>query len=405
MKNDVRSSRSRTWTRRGLAAIGILAGLVILIEVGLRLTGNSPGKPSSPRNGRAPSYLRLTEDPILRWELVPGYRRSIRKIRFTVNAAGMRGPEVAEDKGDRIRIAILGNSAHSRTREHQTFARKLEKRLQAVNPRFEVLAMGVDGYDTLQSVTALEKRGLPLAPDVVILCYRLTDIGIIPIDLKGADLAPAAGAPSGGGLRVWRWICETLKGGDAGSERSQPFGPGADPYGALFPPASPDYFLAAQFKRIAENQALYASASAESVKKAVVEKPGRLWLNQYLNLKNIGKLRYAFRKLEGMAQYGTFKVLIAVIPFFYEVDGRYLDEPAHRIIRHEAALRDFPCVDFLPRFRNAGFFEVSRDGVDLSLRGHTVLAAGLFRALGQFFFPELGRTADSQAASEPLEAK
>jgi hypothetical protein len=298
----------------------------------------------------------------------------------------MRGPEVAPAKGDRIRVAILVNSVHPRVPEGKTFPRRLERMLRASDPRFEVLALGVDGYDTLQEVTALEKRGLAFMPDVVVLCFRLMDIGINPLDMRGVGVS---GRPygAGGGLRVWNWARGVLGlDGDLG-RRETTLAQGADPYGPLFPPATSDVVLDAQFKRIAESQAFYAAASAESVQRAVVDAPGRLLLNKYADLRNVGKIRFALRKLETLAHERGFRVFVAVVPFFYEVDGRYLEEPAHRIIRHEASLSGFPFVDLLARFRAAGFGKVSRNGVELSPAGHVVLARGLFGALRRLFYP------------------
>jgi hypothetical protein len=327
----------------------------------------------------------------LRWELVPGFHRTIDGVRIAVNSSGMRGPEAAPAKGDRIRVAILVNSIHPRVPEAQTFPRRLERILRSADPRFEVFAIGVDGYDTLQEVTALEQRVLALEPDAVVACFRLSDIGTNPIDVRGLGAAVPNAKGSGGGLRVWRGVRALLgSGGESGLTLAQ----GTDPYGSLIPPASSDIVLAAQFKRIAESQAFFASASSSSAARAVVEAPGRLWLNKFADLKNIGKIRFALGKLETMAHAHGFRVLIVIVPFFYEVDGRYLEEPAHRIIRHEARLNEFPVVDLLPAFRAAGFGKVSRNGVELSPHGHVVLAKGLFRALRKHTFPDLERGVD-----------
>lgn len=394
MKNNGRRPRFGFFARRFGAAAAVLLGILLLTETGLRIAGYRPVKPAALVPRAESSYLRLSRNPVLRYELGPGFQRSIRKIRVAVNSRGMRGPEVVPAKGDRIRIILLEDSVHAGTREPQTFSRKLELQLRAVDPRFEVLDMGVDGYDTLQEITALGLYGLSLSPDVVVLCYDLNDIGITPVDLRGAAPPPGEEKKSAPRLLTFQWISRTLRPRGEGRPSEGPAG-GADPYGDLFPPAPTDPFLEGQFKLIAESQAVFAAASGNGAAQAVVEKPGRLWLNQYLNLKNIGKIRYAFNKLEDMALEYGFKVLIVILPFFYEVNGRYLDEPAHRIIREEASPHGFPVADLLHCFQTAGFERVSRDGVNLSDFGHVVLAKALFRVLGRFYYPELERAAES----------
>jgi hypothetical protein len=405
VKNGSPRSKIGTVVRKAGFIAAILVGLLLLSEAALRIAGLDPASRAPRRLGRSPRYLRLTADPILRYELVPGFRRRIGNIRFGVNALGMRGPEVAAAKGDRIRVAVLHGSACAGVAEAKTFVRRLESLLRAVDPRFEVLDFGVDGYDTLQDVTALEEKGLPLSPDLVLLCYNLNDIGTTPVDLRAASAA-AAGSASGWRLWTWSWLRRLVVPG-----RGAPVPDGrwaqsdADPYGDLFPPAPSNPFLEAQFKEITENQAVFAAASRAERAQAVIEKPGRLWLNQYTNLKNIGKVRYAFDKLENLASERGFKVLIVIIPFFYEIKGRYLDRPAHRIISDEAEPIGLQVADLLTRFRSAGFGRVSRDGVNLSAFGHAVLAKALLRLMGRYYYPELERAAGRPSAAGAKEGK
>lgn len=394
MKNEPSPARPRRAFRRALVGVGIAVLVLLAAEIGFRAAGVDPARPAGRRPPLPPSYLGLSPDPVLRWELSPGFNEVVDGTRISINGSGLRGPEVEAEKGDRIRIAVLGSSIHPRIPENQTFARKLEQKLKGVEPRFEVLDMGVDGYDPLQGVAALEQKAASLRPDVVVLCFRLTDIAVNRGDLSGLVFRAKKG---GGleGLRVWRWIREVLASGRGREEKARRLAPGADPYGPLYPPAPSDIILEAQFKRIAEIQAFYEKASGASAGRAVTESPGRLWLNKYADLKAIGRIRFALAKLETLAHSRGFRVLVAVVPFFYEVGGRYLEEPAHRILRHEADLNKFSFRDLRVRFKRSGFDAVSADGVELSPFGHAVLAEGLFRALGRAYYPELIGGADA----------
>lgn len=370
--------------------------MLVLAEVGFRAAGVRPGRPAGESIPHPPEYLRLSPDPVLRWELIPGFQQVVDGTRIAINAEGLRGREIAAVKGDRIRIAILSSSVHPRIHENQVFARRLEQKLKGVDPRFEVLELGADGYDTLQEVTALERKVGAIEPDVVILCYRLMDIASNRDDLRGLVFGAGEGAGSGE-LRVWGWMRD-VAGFGGREEKAARLARGADPYGPLFPPAPSDIVLDAQFRRIAQSQAFFEAASGEGAGRAVTESPGRLWLNKYADLENIGKIRFALAKLETLAHSRGFRVLVAVVPFFYEVDGRYLEEPAHRILRHEADLNKFSFRDLRVRFRQAGFAAVSGGGVELGPYGHAVLAEGLFRALGRAYYQELisGPNADAE---------
>lgn len=394
MKNEPSAARPRRSARRVLVGAGIAVFVLLAAEIGFRAAGIDPGRPGGRRPPLPPSYLRLSPDPVLRWELIPGFDEVVDGTRISVNGSGLRGPEVGAEKGDRIRIAVLGSSVHPGIPENQTYARRLEQKLKGVEPRFEVLDMGVDGYDPLQGVAALEQKGASLQPDVVVLCFRLTDIAVNRADLSGLVLRARKGGLLGG-LRVWRWIRKALTSPRGRAEAARRLSPGADPYGPLYPPAPSDIILEAQFKRIADSQSYYETASGEGAGRAVTESPGRLWLNKYADLKAIGRVRFALAKLETLAHSRGFRVLVAVVPFFYEVDGRYLEEPAHRILRHEADLNKFSFRDLRVRFQRSGFDAVGVDGVELSPFGHAVLAEGLFRALGRAYYPELIGGADA----------
>jgi lysophospholipase L1-like esterase len=66
-------------------------------------------------------------------------------------------------------------------------------------PRYEVLNLGVMGYDTVNEVSLLEHVGLGLAPDLVIICFFLNDADV-------ATETPGFLAPAGrpGPLPTWR---------------------------------------------------------------------------------------------------------------------------------------------------------------------------------------------------------
>jgi hypothetical protein len=100
---------------------------------------------------------------------------------LTTNSLGFRGPDVAREKAPgTYRILVLGDSVVFGwgIPDEDTFVRRLERDLNAKGDgrRYEVLNTGHPVYDSTQEAALLEREGLPLAPDLVLLVYVINDI-------------------------------------------------------------------------------------------------------------------------------------------------------------------------------------------------------------------------------------
>ncbi len=99
-----------------------------------------------------------------------------------INSLGFRGPETTvEKKAGTYRVLGLGDSFTFGVgaEDEQTFLRRLEASLNAKWPskemEFEVLNVGVQGYNTRDEVLCLEHRWLKFAPDLVLITFYLND--------------------------------------------------------------------------------------------------------------------------------------------------------------------------------------------------------------------------------------
>jgi lysophospholipase L1-like esterase len=139
---------------------------------------------------RGPLF-RASADPSLGHELVPHSRRGA----IRVNSHGFRGGEVdARPAKGVVRVAVIGDSETfgAALSEEDTLPGCLAAALDAPGTsRYEVLNLGVPGYNTLQELRVVETRLAPLNPDVVVLYYVLND----------AELTPRTVLVRGGGLR------------------------------------------------------------------------------------------------------------------------------------------------------------------------------------------------------------
>jgi hypothetical protein len=170
------AARPRRRARRllfgGVAIALTLVGSLVALEVGLRLFwGGFYLKPTGEHNRHSPTR---------EWENTPSYRGTFEDPEFvmqiTHDSHGFRGPEVpAEKPPGRTRVLVLGDSMTYGigVDDDETFS----ARLGALDPRLEVVNAGVNGYGTHQELLLLQEVGLPLRPDVVVVCVFFNDIG------------------------------------------------------------------------------------------------------------------------------------------------------------------------------------------------------------------------------------
>ena len=146
----------------------VLLAILVIFEISLRLFW----KMSTPQG----DLYTNSSDHILRYELKPNASNGL----VSINSDGFRDKDfqLAKDKGV-FRIVVIGDS--------ETFGKSLplkdtiSKKLEAaLNSRckkssFEVLNMGVEGYNTIQELEFLKNKGLKYNPDLVILYYCFND--------------------------------------------------------------------------------------------------------------------------------------------------------------------------------------------------------------------------------------
>jgi len=185
---------------------------------------------------RFQSEIVQIDDPVLVWALDPAGR--------LVNAAGMRGPEVARAKPPGVfRIAVLGDSVTfgRGVPDDAVFPRRLEESLneaRVLGRPVEVLNFGVGGYNTEQEVEAYRQKARPFDPDAVILTYVLNDaittraaLGALAArEATKADADATAAEPSAEpalfsfSSRLLAWGSRRLAGaGEPAAKRRAPF--------------------------------------------------------------------------------------------------------------------------------------------------------------------------------------
>ncbi|MGH0037030.1 MAG: GDSL-type esterase/lipase family protein [Myxococcota bacterium] len=158
-------ARPRWWT--GLLALGLSSALMLgVLECGVRwVAPQDLGIWDTTRDGQV--------------LLQPGIERHLASFDRTIrtNALGFRDREHAPEKPPgTFRVVLLGDSFMEALQVDfdQTFAHRLEAHLAAETGRtVEVVNAGVSGWGTDAQLTWLERRGLELDPDLVLLGMTL----------------------------------------------------------------------------------------------------------------------------------------------------------------------------------------------------------------------------------------
>lgn len=145
----------------------VLAVLAAVLEIGARLL-----VPEASLRVLADVFA-ADPDPEIGYTMRRNYEGSAFGVDLVTNSHGFRGPEWPARKPDGgVRIALIGDSIAFGfgVPFEQTMGELLAARLRRRLGRpVEVLNFGVNGYNARQQLAVLERRALPLRPDLVLL--------------------------------------------------------------------------------------------------------------------------------------------------------------------------------------------------------------------------------------------
>ncbi len=149
----------------------IFMGLLLIFEVGLRFFWKMGALEGS--------IYQVSPNKILRYELRPGVKIKYEDYEVTVNSGGFRGREYLREKEKGVyRIVLIGDSfAFGKYVSENTLSERMELALSRICPgrKFEVLNMGVEGYNSMQELEVLKTKGLKYNPDMVVVYYCFND--------------------------------------------------------------------------------------------------------------------------------------------------------------------------------------------------------------------------------------
>ena len=121
----------------------------------------------------------MRSDPALIWGWQPGRKINYEGAQVTINALGLRGPEILPKEEHEYRILCIGESSTFGVgvNDHETYTARLPALLENHLPNKQIRSInaGVSAYSSFQGRKYLELHGLQLQPDMVIIYHELND--------------------------------------------------------------------------------------------------------------------------------------------------------------------------------------------------------------------------------------
>jgi lysophospholipase L1-like esterase len=338
------STDRRRWLHRLVAlALGLALGLGVA-EVVSRIWWWSHPVEIHEYTLDNPNYalLRLVTGP-QRYEFVPGAEQYDLKI----NALGFRDREYDEDKpagvtrilvvGDSI---VQGDSASDAVPLDHVMANAMEDALNAAagEPAYEVFSTGVAGYNVVQEVAFLKRRGLDLDPDLVVIGACLNDFAP-PQEVREGDDA-------------WQ-VCFY----------DEVF-PDVLPLGPLARPALEHLYVTRYLAR-------GLSRMGVGNERRVINLDERRTADALGELEEVGR---------------EVPIVVALFPYLFEGYTDAASDPVHRMVAEGYRESGFPVVDLVEAYRAHPHEELKADPSDHvhpNALGHQLAAAAVLRYLGE----------------------
>jgi lysophospholipase L1-like esterase len=299
----------------------------------------------------------------VKYELTPGASGRAWGADVTINSHGFRGPEPRPGRFSGHRIIVLGDSITfgNFLPIESTFASQLQQLLRAEAHDFEVLNFGVGGYDTLQEVALLEARGRFYHPDLIIVGYCLNDIGIVSHNLEYIERVQARQAQFWFRSRLVQFVHHRL-----------------------------DKYTLQNWSTSQNSLAVFRQEYARQIDPIREEETDLLTLMErapqeypsewYKSRERVGRLRFAFRRLQHLSAADGLPVLVVIIPWLTDTAAGYPHSLAHRIVELEARRAGFATIDLTEAFMQAGVEHLRIDPQDPmhpNQTGHTIIAQAL----------------------------
>jgi len=302
-----------------------------------------------------------TDDARLPYVMRPGIETEVRGFHVRLNALGLRGPDVARVPAPGVhRVLALGDSVTfgEGLSVDEAYPALLEAELNRLDPgRWEVVNAGVEGYNTAAELAYLERSGLALGPETVVVGFNLNDFDYAPVlgqlgvlTNDQSQRMPSRSLANHSEFHlVLRWLVRAARARLAGA----PAAPAAAP-----PPN--DAFLPLDRYVSALRKAYYRQPTDER------------W----------GALEASLRGLGALARARGLRLVIAIVPDGDQIGVEHPDLTPQEKLLAICARERLECVDLHPAFAaQAGAAPLFLDIMHPNAAGQRLIARALAERL------------------------
>ena len=329
--------------------------LLIVLEAYFTLTS----KASNSDNFSSKIVYRLSDNAEREYEFIPGKSGWASGTKVSVNQDGHRGRAAQTEEFDGIRILVVGDSiafGHGVTME-ESFPDVLHRELNEAGENYEVLNLGVPGYDTIQEVAFLKEVAETYKPDYVLLMFCLNDLALVTIDIEKLINPPAEKKPYYQ-MRTVNFVAKKLqriKNRNLAKKINE----------------------AEVFReKYADRIDLIAEEETELLEQ-MDKVPNKTYSEWFRDKDRVGRLRYALNELATIAEQHKFEVMLAVFPILKLEEGEYPHKEAHKVFKltaESAGLESIDMLDVMNESRLEEFKLNSGDRIHPNAAGHLVIA-------------------------------
>jgi len=315
------------------------------------------------------------QDPFVGYRNKPNFHDYVYGfIRVDTNSLGYRGPEVSAGKSPgTFRILGLGDSVMwgLGVQERDTTLRVLEQELQtrygeSKGVRFEAVNTAVYGYSNYQELVTLERQGLPLCPDLVVLGFVFND--------SYPSVDPFS--------NVWTF-----------------HQPAREKTGPYIPRHEVDYplhlltFLRAVAKRQSKAFRAHLAISVSAV--------CGTWAANSFEMESWPVLQGQLRKLKSLGDENAFHVLVLLFPTYTEVNSGRIPTAYQNVVGPFLASVKIPYIDLYDVFRASGANSQFTDYIHPSVAGHRTVALEVIRYFQENHWLESVERATLRKCAQP----
>jgi len=335
-----------------LFSFAVLEGILFIMEGGKDRTA-----------AQSNVYYRPSENLDREYEFLPYGTGRTSGVDVTINGNGHRGIAGVKEKFDGLRILVVGDSISFGlgVSSAEAFPSLLHEELNKGDKNYQVLNLGVPGYDTIQAIAYLEEVVTDYQPDFVVLGFCLNDMGVVTLNFRDMLISAELRKKS----RAVAFLAKKI-----GRIRQAYFTKKINDTAAF---------------RAKYSEKIEVIGEDETELRELMNAAPAIHLSEWFKDEDrVGRLQYAFNRLAMLATQYEFEPVVVIFPVFATDEGDYPHAIAHQIVAITAEKSGLAVIDLVGAYMEQGLDDFrlqESDRIHPSVAGHEVAS----RVLSQYY--------------------